>query len=115
MNGEEMGGTVTALIRALAIVAATVTMIGPGISANVLPGKLRRKAWPVQLSWDVSGILGALTPLTRSGRCYIHLYQGEEFQGRSLSIRTSRARRRSLRHNERSLRTVGDCCWRIYE
>ena len=98
MNGEEMGGTVTALIRALAIVAATVTMIGPGISANVLPGKLRRKAWPVQLSWDVSGILGALT---RSGICYILLYPSTQFQGRSLSITTSKS---SLSYDAREAR-----------
>ena len=45
-------------------------------------------------------------------RCYMKLFPSNEFQGNHVTLRKSR---RFLRHSERSLRTVGECCWRIYQ
>ena len=44
--------------------------------------------------------------------CYMKLYPSNEFGGRHLTLRRSS---RSLRHSERSLRTVGECCWKVYQ
>ena len=45
-------------------------------------------------------------------KCYVKLYSSNEFRGKHLTLRKSRS---YLHHSERSLRTVGDCCWRIYQ
>merc|ERR1712117_106507 len=47
-----------------------------------------------------------------SNMCYMKLYPSNEFGGRHLTVRTGRS---YLRHSERSLRTVGECCWKIYQ
>ena len=51
-------------------------------------------------------------PYQFSKKCYMKLYPSNEFGGKHLTVRKGRS---YLRHSERSLRTVGDCCWKIYQ
>ena len=44
--------------------------------------------------------------------CYLKLFPSNEFRGKHLTLRKNRS---YLHHSERSLRTVGDCCWKIYQ
>ena len=45
-------------------------------------------------------------------KCYLKLFPSNEFRGKHLTLKHSKS---YLYHGERSLRTVGDCCWRIYQ
>ena len=55
---------------------------------------------------------GVPIPMKHSKKCYMKLYPSNEFGGKHLTVRKGRS---YLRHSERSLRTVGDCCWEIYQ
>merc|ERR1712241_1526810 len=44
--------------------------------------------------------------------CYMKLYPSNEFRGKHLTVKR---KMRSLLHSERSLRTLGDCCWKVYQ
>ena len=47
----------------------------------------------------------------KGGSCYMQLYDKQGLKGRSKKIQKKSAK---LNHGERSLRTVGKCCWRVY-
>ena len=55
--------------------------------------------------------LAAAANAAFSNGCYMKLYRSNEFQGPHVKLLKSH---RLLNHSEKSLRTVGKCCWKIY-
>ena len=66
--------------------------------------------WGLSILCVLLALFGGLEAFKR--KCYLKLFPSNEFRGKHLTLRKSRS---YLHHSERSLRTVGECCWKVYQ